>query len=104
MRDVALVAAGGAAGSLARAACTGAGGPWAVAAVNVAGCLLMGVLAAWLAAPGRWPGWAPLLSTGFLGGFTTLSAWAAAVVTLLACVPAYLIGRRLPVPGAGAAP
>lgn len=98
-----LVAVGGAAGALARAASTGAGDAWSVAAVNVAGCLLMGVLTAWLAAPGRWPGWSPLLSTGVLGGFTTFSAWAvleadapaAAHITLLACPAAYVVAKRL---------
>ncbi len=70
-----LVAAGGAAGSLARwgvgllaAGC----GPWPTLAINAAGSLLIGALAGWAGKP-AWAG--PLLMTGLCGGFTTFSAY-----------------------------
>jgi CrcB protein len=50
--------------------------PWDIAAINVAGSLALGLLAARLAEMGhRW--WTPLVTTGALGGFTTFSAIAA---------------------------
>ncbi len=71
------VAIGGAIGSAARygmyRALPAQGFPWATFAVNVAGSLAMGLLAALLA--GRGGAWAPLLLTGVLGGFTTFSAF-----------------------------
>lgn len=78
---VLLVALGGAAGSLLRWGLEGwvdggAAGPWGTLAVNVLGCLLMGVLLTWRRLPSV-PGWAPpLLGTGLLGGFTTFSGYA----------------------------
>ncbi|WP_242454504.1 fluoride efflux transporter FluC [Bailinhaonella thermotolerans] len=53
------------------------GWPWPTLAVNVAGSLLIGVLMAVLAG-GRAPHplARPFLGTGFLGGFTTFSAYA----------------------------
>lgn len=56
----------------------GAGFPWGTLAVNVAGSLAMGLLAAWLAsrAGAVWSQDARLLMmTGVLGGFTTFSAF-----------------------------
>ena len=78
-----LVAAGGAAGSvcrhlvgLAALRLLGAGFPWGTLAVNVAGSFAMGVFIGLLAL--RFQG-SPelrlLVATGFLGGFTTLSAF-----------------------------
>ncbi|WP_436960753.1 fluoride efflux transporter FluC [Streptomyces sp. SudanB182_2057] len=86
-----LVAAGGAAGAAARAGAdltgpaTGTGFPWTTWAVNLAGCALMGVLMTLLNhKPGRRPMWAgPVLGSGFLGGFTTFSAFSADVQRLL---------------------
>jgi CrcB protein len=52
--------------------------PWGTLTVNVVGSLLIGVIAGWLAFEGE-PSWAQpvrlLLTTGFLGGFTTFSAF-----------------------------
>jgi len=85
-----LAALGGAAGALARWAVAEAlprssgGWPWATLAVNVTGCLLMGVLLAVLAA--RRPDDDRLrtfLGAGVLGGFTTFSAFAVEVADLL---------------------
>jgi CrcB protein len=83
-RDVAIVAAvavGGAIGAAARYGLglvwpdpVGTGFPWTTFAINVAGCLAIGALVAALeplTAPH--PLLRPLLGTGFLGGFTTLS-------------------------------
>lgn len=81
------VAIGGAAGSVARYAVYramplhGPGFPIATAVVNVAGSLAMGLLAAAFAH--RWGNhYAPLLLTGFLGGFTTFSAFSLDAMTL----------------------
>ena len=77
------VALGGAAGSLARygvnraaLAAFGPGVSVATLIVNVLGSFLMGLLAP------RAAGWAPLLTTGLLGGFTTFSAFSLDAVTL----------------------
>jgi fluoride exporter len=85
-----LVAAlGGALGALARWGVslalpgTPGGLPWATLAVNLAGCLLIGVLLAVL--PARFPQsiWLrPFLAVGVLGGFTTFSTFAVDVVRL----------------------
>lgn len=79
-----LVAAGGAAGSASRYLISsaalrafGPGFPVGTLIVNVAGCLMMGLMAALLAF--RFNLSEPLrllLATGFLGGFTTFSAFA----------------------------
>lgn len=73
------VAVGGAAGALARhalnlAAPVGDGFPWTTFGINVSGCLLLALLPASTAVR-RNPLLPPLLGTGVLGGFTTLSAW-----------------------------
>jgi CrcB protein len=83
MKLVLLAALGGAIGSGARHLVNVAFGPWsdggfpwATLTVNVAGCLLMGLLAAALAL--RFDGsleLRTLLATGILGGFTTFSAF-----------------------------
>jgi CrcB protein len=73
------VALGGAVGATLRHALTLAeaeatGFPWSTFGINVAGAFLLGLLPA-----ARWarrrPLLPPLLGTGVLGGFTTLSAW-----------------------------
>lgn len=57
---------------------------WATLSVNLLGCLLMGVLVSYvLAHPARHPLWRPFLGVGFLGGFTTFSAFAADAVALI---------------------
>lgn len=76
------VALGGAAGSLCRHAIglafAGAGFPWGTLAVNWAGSALIGA-AHGLGLEG---GTRLLLVTGFLGGFTTFSAFSLETVTL----------------------
>ena len=59
-------------------ALVGTGFPAGTLAVNVAGCLLLGVLAEWLALrdPGIDASVKLFLTTGLLGGFTTFSAFA----------------------------
>ncbi|WEF25108.1 fluoride efflux transporter CrcB [Paracoccus sp. S3-43] len=78
------VAIGGAIGSVARLGVYRAmpvqGFPLATLAVNVAGSLIMGLLASVLAVRGG--AWAPFLLTGVLGGFTTFSAFSLDALTL----------------------
>jgi CrcB protein len=75
------VAVGGAAGALLRYSLTeafpdGAGSfPWTILAVNVAGCFLLALLPRFAVVRAH-PLLPPLLGTGVLGGFTTLSAYA----------------------------
>jgi len=86
-----VIAAGGATGSMARYGLTvvvparpGAF-PWATFAINVTGCLLIGVLMVLIAEV-----WAahrllrPFLGTGLLGGFTTFSTYTVDVQQLVA--------------------
>ena len=58
--------------------------PFATLGVNVAGCLLIGIL---FAVSDRWnimsPEWRIFLTTGFCGGFTTFSAFSYESVKLL---------------------
>jgi len=89
LRRLLLVALGGTLGTAARLAVAlllpDAGGfPLSILAVNVAGALLLGVLAA------RLPGSSDMrvfLGTGILGGFTTYSAFAVGTVELWAAAP-----------------
>jgi CrcB protein len=80
-----LVFIGGGLGAAARhgvnvgaARLLGFGFPWGTVIVNIAGSLAMGLLAAWFAFKAD-PGWTQhtrlLMTTGFLGGFTTFSAF-----------------------------
>jgi fluoride exporter len=116
-----LAALGGALGALARWAVSRAlpaspgQWPWATLAVNLTGCLLIGVLLAVLLARFAGSSWLrPFLAVGVLGGYTTYStfavdlvrlgdagAWAAAVGYLLlsvvggaGCVLLGLVGAR----------
>lgn len=90
---IAVVAAGGMVGALARYAVElllpwgGEGWPWAIFLVNVLGCFAIGIATGALVDAGargarvpRW--WRPLVVTGFLGGFTTFSTYIVEVVTL----------------------
>jgi fluoride exporter len=91
MNHVLLVAAGGAIGAalrhlanLAGLRLLGPSFPWSTLFVNVAGSLLMGLLAGWLA---RRAGPAStelrlFLATGILGGFTTFSAFSLDIASL----------------------
>ncbi len=84
-----VIAAGGVIGALARAGAQAAVPhrpgefPWATFAINVAGCLLIGVLMAMLAARPAHPLTRPFLGVGVLGGFTTFSAYAVDAQRLL---------------------
>ena len=91
----ALVALGGAVGSLARwqagrgmtrllGPATMVAFPWATLAVNVAGSLAMGLLAGWLARHGdTGETWRLLVGVGLLGGFTTFSAFSLELMMLI---------------------
>ena len=88
-RPVAVAAAGGALGAMARYAVDlaaeglGYSLPWATLTINLVGCLLMGVLVSYvLAHPARHQLWRPFLGAGVLGGFTTFSAFAGDAVLL----------------------
>lgn len=99
---LAVVAVGGAAGALARHA-VGLGAPvepgtfpWSTFAVNVLGTTLLALLPA-LAVVRRHELLPPLLGTGLLGGFTTLSLYADETRALLAdghsaLAAAYVVG------------
>lgn len=80
------IAAGGAAGSVLRAALSVAavrsGVPLATLGINVAGSALLGALAAWLPARSHSPALAAALTTGLCGGFTTMSTMALETVQL----------------------
>jgi CrcB protein len=82
------VAAGGAAGSVARYAVglalsrTTIGFPIGTLLVNVLGSFLIGFFARWLSAPGLDPVWRIALTVGFCGGFTTFSTFSAELITL----------------------
>jgi fluoride exporter len=59
--------------------------PWSTLLINVAGCLLIGVLMSALARAARPPRLArPFLGTGILGGFTTFSTYAVDVRAMAA--------------------
>ena len=79
IRNVLLVALGGAVGSVARYLLSGlndSSWPWATFAVNVLGCLIIGVLVGLAGRGIVSPGMKLLLVTGFCGGFTTFSTFA----------------------------
>jgi CrcB protein len=88
-----LVAVGGAAGSVLRYAValafTHTRFPYATLIVNAAGCLLIGLaLPAWNRAPVLSEPLRLLLVVGFLGGFTTFSAFGHETAVLLQNSPA----------------
>ena len=58
--------------------------PWATLAINVVGCVLMGILVSYvLAHPARHLLWRPFLGVGVLGGFTTFSAFSLELMLLI---------------------
>lgn len=58
--------------------------PWTTLAINLSGSLLLGLLIGGAAAGGRWPEWArEAAGTGFLGAYTTFSAFQAELWQLL---------------------
>lgn len=87
MKTILWVAAGGACGAVLRycvqVLTSGTAFPWGTLAVNIAGCLAIGLAigafagAAWFEDVGR-----PLLVAGVLGGFTTFSAFSVDTVLL----------------------
>lgn len=96
---LAPIAAGGALGSLARWGLTtvlphgGHSWPWATFLTNVSGCLLLGVLMAFVLGP--WstvPFWGrylrPFLGVGVLGGYTTFSTYELETYVLAGHAPA----------------
>lgn len=117
------VAVGGALGAMLRHALTVGGSdatgfPWTTFAINVCGAFLLALLpaSAWVRRHHLLP---PLLGTGVLGGFTTLSAWseqtraladrgevatagAYAVATVAACLAAVAVADRFSSPGSRA--
>ena len=91
MRLALLAAFGGAVGSVARYLAVSAGArmfgtmfPWGTFGVNVAGSFAIGVFMAaitfWLGGSAEWR---VLLVTGFLGGFTTFSAFSFELMQLI---------------------
>lgn len=97
---LALVAAGGAAGSVLRylagiwcASWFGTALPWGTLAVNWLGSAVIGLLGGLMLAGGALPAEARLLLiTGFLGGFTTFSAFSLDTGTLFLRSPALAAG------------
>ena len=91
LRNILLVAVGGAAGSVARYLLSKAvqeaaasAFPWGTMTVNIAGCLLIGFIAGLPlgGGEGQWNGLKLALTTGFCGGFTTFSTFMGESLTL----------------------
>jgi CrcB protein len=61
--------------------------PWGILAVNILGCLAMGLLAGVLSKSGEHEQARLLLGVGLLGGFTTMSAFALDTVLLWSRAP-----------------
>lgn len=85
---IAWIAVGGGAGAVLRWLLAGAvqqragaAFPWGTLLVNVLGCAAIGALASWLATPER-EELRLFLIVGLLGGFTTMSAFAAETTSL----------------------
>jgi CrcB protein len=84
-------ACGGALGSVARVVLNGAierrfgdQFPFGILTVNVLGCLLIGIAAAWFAGGhGQAAAWRSFLAVGVLGGFTTFSTFSLQTLSLL---------------------
>ncbi|MGQ0792955.1 MAG: fluoride efflux transporter CrcB [Deltaproteobacteria bacterium] len=81
---------GGAAGTLARYFVSGFVGkslegafPWGTLAVNLAGCLLIGILWELFESKAIAPGARVFIFTGFLGGFTTFSTFGLEAASLM---------------------
>ncbi|MDO8964386.1 MAG: fluoride efflux transporter CrcB [Coriobacteriia bacterium] len=91
MKELLLVAAGGALGAAARwglggwvAERLGPGFPWHTAVVNVSGALLIGLLmGVTMGRASVSPDWRAFLGTGVLGGYTTFSTLAYETVRLI---------------------
>jgi len=91
LRSLLLVGAGGAVGSIARYSIGHLAGkyapgsfPWGTFAVNILGCLIIGILFG-LVSKNQWmqQGGYLLLASGFCGGFTTFSTFALDNINLM---------------------
>jgi fluoride exporter len=86
--SILLVALGGAGGSVARFLLSGCvqgdrvGFPWGTLVVNLCGCLLIGAVMAWIDVGIPRTEWRHVLVIGFLGGFTTFSAFSYEAIRL----------------------
>ncbi len=104
LRDVGLVAVGGALGAVARFALSDAwptrpgGVPWATLAVNLVGAFAIGAL---LMPSGMEHGTRLFVAVGVLGGFTTLSTFSFEAVDLWRGGHAAIAGLYLAATGAG---
>ena len=90
LKDILLVGLGGGAGSMARYLCQRAVYSWHPHAfpfgtffVNITGCFLIGIFFGLIDKGSMKPEMKMLLATGFCGGFTTFSAFAAENIQLL---------------------
>ncbi len=92
MMNLVLIGAGGALGAIARylvgrstLRLFGPDQPWGTLSVNIAGGLAMGLLIGWLAASERAEETSIRLfaAVGFLGGFTTFSAYSLELVLMI---------------------
>lgn len=92
MMNILLIGAGGALGAISRhyvgqlaLRTMGSGQPWGTLLVNIFGGLAMGLLIGWLAATERADAGSIrlLAAVGFLGGFTTFSAFSLEMVRML---------------------
>lgn len=89
LRELALVAVGGALGAVLRYSVGRAMGPnadatipWHTLLVNLTGAFALGLLLV-VAARAGWPGWwRPLVGVGLIGGYTTFSTLSLEVVEL----------------------
>ena len=69
--------------------------PWGVLIVNLLGCLLVGLFGVLLLEQWNSAGWRVFVLTGFLGGFTTLSAFSLGMVRLLQEAPLHALAYFL---------
>lgn len=105
MRDLILVATGGALGATARHLVSIAAirlapatFPWGTYLINVSGCFAMGVVAGFASGGSLSPQARLFLGTGLLGGYTTFSAFGLEAQVLLsdgrlAAALSYLLGQ-----------